>query len=170
MTAASQASLYITNYQCFLHLMPIESKMPSNHLILHHPFLLLPSIFPSIRVFSESVLCIRWPKYWSFSFSISLSNEYSVLISSRIDWLDFLAVQGTLKSVLQHHSSKASVLQHSAFFVVQFSHPYMTTGSQEISGVTGKLGLGVKNEAGQRSSPHSQQKSPKCSTWMHYQK
>ena len=102
--------------------------MPSNRLILCHPLLLLPSIFPSIRVFSiESVLHIRWPKYWSFSFSISPSKEYSGLISFRMDWLDFLAVQGTLKS-LQHHSSKASILQHSAFFIVQLSHPYMTTG------------------------------------------
>ena len=103
--------------------------MPSNHLILCHPLLLLPSIFPSIRVFSkESVLCIRWPKYWSFSFSISLFNEYSGLISFRMDWLDLLAVQGTLKSLLQHHSSKASILQRSAFFTVQLSHPYMITG------------------------------------------
>ena len=103
--------------------------MPSNHLILCHPLLLLPSIFPSIRVFSnESVLCIRWPKYCSFSFSISPCNEYSGLISFRIDWLDLLAVQGTLKSLLQHHSSKASILQHSAFFIVQLSHLYMTTG------------------------------------------
>ena len=103
--------------------------MPSNHLILYHTFLLLPSIFPSIRVFSnESILCIRWPKYWSFSFSISPSNEYSGLISFRIDWLDLLAVQETLKSLLQHHSSKASILQHLAFFIVQLSHPYMTTG------------------------------------------
>ena len=103
--------------------------MPSNHLILCHRLLLCPSIFPSIRVFSnESVLCIRWPKYWSFSFSISLSNEYSGLISSRIDWLDLFAVQGTLKSLLQHHSSKASILQQSTFFMVQLSHPYMTTG------------------------------------------
>ena len=103
--------------------------MPSNHLILCHPLLLLPSIFPSIRVFSdESVLRIRWPKYWSFSFSISPSNEYSGLISFRMDWLDVLAVQGTLKSLLQHHSSKPSILQHSAFFIVQLSHPYMTTG------------------------------------------
>ena len=109
--------------------MSIESMMPSNHLILCHPLLLLPSIFPSIRVFSnESVLCIRWPKYWSFSFSISPSNEYSGLISFRIDWFDLLAVQGTLKSLLQHHSSKASVLRNSAFFIVQLSHPYMTTG------------------------------------------
>ncbi len=103
--------------------------MPSNHLILCHPFLLLPSIFPSIRVFSsESALPIRWPKYWSFSFSISPSNEYSGLISFRMDWLDLLAVQETLKSLLQHHSSKASVLQRSAFLTVQLSHPYMTTG------------------------------------------
>ena len=103
--------------------------MPSSHLILCRPLLHLPSIFPSIRVFSnDSALCIRWPKYWSFSFSISPSNEYSGLISFRIDWLYLLAVQGTLKSLLQHHSSKTSILQHSAFFTVQFSHPYMTTG------------------------------------------
>ena len=103
--------------------------MPSNHLILCRPLLLPPSIFPNIRVFSnESALCIRWPKYWSFSFSISPFNEYSGLISFRIDWLDLLAVQGTLKSLLQHHSSKASILQHSAFFIVQLVHPYMTTG------------------------------------------
>ena len=103
--------------------------MPSNHLILCCPLLLLPSIFPSIRVFSnESVLCIRWPKYWSFSFSISPSNQYSGLISFRTDWLDLLAVQGTLKSLLQHHSSKAPILQCSAFFIIQLSHPYMTTG------------------------------------------
>ena len=103
--------------------------MPSKHLILCHPLLLPHSIFPNIRVFSnESVLCIRWPKYWSFSFSISPSNEYSGLISFRMDWLDLFSVQGTLKSLLRHHSSKASVLQHSAFFIVQLSHPYMTTG------------------------------------------
>ena len=102
--------------------------MPSNHLLLCHPLLLLPSIFPSIRVFSESVPCIRWPNHWSFSFSISPSNEYSGLISFRMDWLDLLAVQDTLKSLLQHHSSKASILRHSAFFTVQLSHPYMTTG------------------------------------------
>ena len=103
--------------------------MPSSHLILCYPLLFLPSIFPSIRVFSnESVLCIRWPKYWSFSFSLSLSNEYSGLISFRIDWFDLLAILGTLKSLLQHHSSKASILQHSALFVLQLSHPYMTTG------------------------------------------
>ena len=107
----------------------IELMMPSNHLILCHPLFLLPAVFPSIRVFSkESVLCIRWPKYWSFSFSISPSNEYSGLISFRIDWLDLFAVQGTLKSLLQHHSSEASILWHLAFFIVQLSHPYMTTG------------------------------------------
>ena len=109
--------------------MSTESVMPSNHLILCHPLLLLPSTFPSIRVFSnESALRIRWPKYWSFSFSISPSNEHPGLISFRMDWLDLLAVQGTLKSLLQHHSSKASILWHSAFFTVQLSHPYMTTG------------------------------------------
>ena len=109
--------------------MSIELVMPSNHLILCHPLLLLPSVFPSIRVFSnESVLHIRWPKYWSFSFIISPSSEHSGLISFRMDWLDLLAVQGTLKSLLQHHNSKASILQWSAFFIVQLSHPYMTTG------------------------------------------
>ena len=123
------ASLSITNSQSLLKLMSIESVMPPNHLTLCHPLLLLPSIFPSIRVFSnESVLCIRWPKYWSFSFSISPSNEHPGLISFRIDGLDLLAVQGTLKSLLQHHSSKASILLHSAFFIVQLSHPYMTAG------------------------------------------
>ena len=112
-----------------LKLMSIESVITSNHLILYHPLLLLPSNFPSIRVFSnQSVLHIRWPKYWSFSFSISPSNEYLGLISSETDWLELLAVQGTLKRLLQHHSSKASILWHSAFFMVQFSHPYMTTG------------------------------------------
>ena len=116
-------------YWSLLKLKSIESVMPSNHLILCRPLSLLPSIFPSIRVFSsESVLHIRWPKYWSFSFNISISNEYSGLISFRMDWLDLLAVQGALKSLLQHHSSKASILQHSAFFIVQISHPYMTTG------------------------------------------
>ena len=125
---ACQASLSITNSLSLPKPMSIESVMPSNHLILCRP-LLLPSIFPSVRVFSsESVLCIRWPKYWNFRFSISPSNEYSRLISFRMDWLDLLAVQGTLKSLLQHHSSKASILQHSAFFTVQLSHPYMTTG------------------------------------------
>ena len=128
-TAALWASLSITNSQSLLKLMSIESMMPSNHLILYHPFLLLPSIFPSIRVFSnESVLHIRWPKYWSFTFSVSPSSEYSGLISFRMDWLDLLAVQGTLKSLLQHHSSKASILRCSAFFMVQLLHPYMTTG------------------------------------------
>ena len=127
-TAARQASLFIANSQSSLKLMSIESVMPSNQLILCHPLLLLPSIFPSIRVFSnESGLHIRWPKYCSFSFSITPSNVYSELIYFRIDWFD-LAVQGTLKSLLQHHSSKASVLWHSAFFIVQLSHPYMTTG------------------------------------------
>ena len=109
--------------------MSIELVMPLNHLILCHPLLLLPSIFPSIRVFSnEPALHIRWPKYWSFSFNISLSNEHPGLISFRMDWLDLSAVQGTLKSLLQHHTSKVSILQHSAFFIVQLSHPYMTTG------------------------------------------
>ena len=121
-----QASLYITNFWTLLKLMSIESVMPSNHLILCHPLLLLPSIFPSIRVFSnESALWTRWPKYWSFSFNISSSNDHPGLISFRVDWLDLLAVQGTLKSLLQHHSSKASILQCSAFFTVQLSHPYM---------------------------------------------
>ena len=128
-TTASQASLSITISQSLLKLMSIESVMPSNHLILCHCLLCLPSIFPNIRVFSnESVLSNRQPKYWSLSFSISLSNEYSGLNSFKIDWLDLLAVQGTFKSLLQHHSSKASILQHSAFFTVQLSHPYMTTG------------------------------------------
>ena len=128
-TAARQASLSITNSWSLSKLMSIESVMPSNHLILCHPSLHLPSIFPSIRVLSnESALPIRWSKYWSFSFSISPSNEYSELISFRMDWLDLLAVQGTLKSILQHHSSKASTLWHSAFFSIQLSHPYMTTG------------------------------------------
>ena len=128
-TAALQASLSITNSQSLLKLMSIELVMPPSHLILCHPLLLLPSIFPSIRVFSnESVLCIRWPKYESFSFNISPSNERSELISFRMDWLDLLAVQRTLKSLLQHHSSKASILRHSACFMIQLSHPYMTTG------------------------------------------
>ena len=126
-TAAHQVSLSFTNSQSLLKLMSIELVMPSNHLILCHPLLL--SIFPSIRVFSnESILCISWPEYWSFSISISPSSEYSGLISFRVDWFDLLAVQGTLKTLLQHHSSKASVLQHSACFLVQFSHPYMTAG------------------------------------------
>ena len=128
-TAAHQASLSITNSWSLLKLMSIESVMPSSHLILCHLLLLLPSIFPSIRVFSnESVLPIRWPKYWSFSFSITPSKEHSGLIYFRMDWLDLLAVQGTLKSLLQHRSSKASILWCSAFFMVQLSHPYMTTG------------------------------------------
>ena len=124
-----EASLSITNPWSSPKLMPTESVMPSNHLILCHPLLLLPSIFPSIRVFSnESLLPIRWPKYWSFSFSISTSNEYSGLISFRMDWLDLLAVQGTLKSLFQHYSSKQSIILHLSFFRVQLSHPYMTTG------------------------------------------
>ena len=128
-TAAWQASLSITNSRSPLKPMSIELVMPSNHLILCHSLLLLLSIFPSIRVFSsESALLMRWPKYWSFSFSISPSNEHLGLISFRIEWLDLLAVQGTLKSLLQHHSSKASILQCSAFLIVQLSHPYMTTG------------------------------------------
>ena len=128
-TAARQASLSITISQRLLKFMSIKLVMASNHPILCHPLLLSPSIFPSIRVFSnESVLHSRWPKYWSFSFSISPSNEHSGLISFKIDWFDLLAVQGTLKSLLQYHSSKASILQCSAFFIVQFSHPYMTTG------------------------------------------
>ena len=127
-TAARQASPSITISQSLLRLMSISSVMPSNHLILCHP-IFLPSIFPSNRVFSsESALCIRCPKYWTFGFSSSLSDEYSQLISFRIDWLYFLAVQGTLKSLLQHHSSKASILRRSAFFMVRLSHPYMTTG------------------------------------------
>ena len=126
-TAAPQASLSITNSRSLHKLMSIKLVMPSRHLILCHPFLFLPSIFPSIRCFSnEWALCISWPKYWSFSFSISPSNEYSGLISFRMDWLDLLVVQGTLKSLLQHHSSKASVLWHSPFFIVQLSHPYKT--------------------------------------------
>ena len=128
-TTVQQASLSITNSQSLLRLMSIASVMPSNRLILCCPLLLLPSVFPSIRVFSkESVLCIRWPNYWSFSFNISLSNEYSRLISFRMNWLDLLEVQGTLRSLLQHHSSKGSILWCSAFFTVQLSHPYMTTG------------------------------------------
>ena len=127
-TAAHQTSLSITNSQSLLKLVSIELVMPSNHLILCHPLLLPPSIFPNIRVFSnESVLHIRWPKYWSFSFNITPSNEHSGLISFRIDWLDLLAVQGTLKSLLQHHSSKASILQCSDFFIVQLSYPISNT-------------------------------------------
>ena len=128
-TTACQASLSIINSRSPLKPMSIELVMPSNHLILCCPCLLLPSVFPGIRVFSnESVLRIRWPKYWSFSFNISPFNEHPGLISFRMDWLDLLAVQGTLKSLLQHHSSKASILQCSAFFIVQLSHSYMTTG------------------------------------------
>ena len=129
-TAARQAFLSIANSWSLLRLMSIKSVMPSNHLVFCRPLLLLPSIFPNIRVLisDESVLCIRWPELWSFSFSISPSSEYSGLISFRIDWLDLLAVQGTLKSLFQHHSSKTSILQRSAFFIVQLSHPYMTTG------------------------------------------
>ena len=128
-TAAHQAFLSITNSWSLLKLMSIETVMPSNHLILYHPLLLLPSIFSRIRVFSsELALRIKWPKYWSFSFSISPSNEYSGMISFRMNWLDLLAIQGTLKSLLQHHSLKASILQHSAFLMVQLSHLHMTTG------------------------------------------
>ena len=128
-TAARQVSLSIISSWSLLKLMSIESVIPSSHLILCHPLLLLPPIPPSIRVFSnESTLRMRWPKYWSFSISISPSNEHPGLISFRMDWLDLLAVQGTLKSLLQHHSLKASILWHSAFFTVQLSHPYMTTG------------------------------------------
>jgi len=127
--AACQASLSITNSRSLLKLMSIESVMPSSHFILCLPLLLLPPIPPNIRVFSnESALCIRWPKYWRFSFSISPSNEHPEMISLRMDWLDLLAVQGTLKSLLQHHSSKASILRCSTFLIVQLSHPYMTTG------------------------------------------
>ena len=128
-TEAHQASLSFTIPWSLPKFISIESVMPFNHLIFYHPFLLLASVFPSIRVFSnESALCIRWPKYWSFSFSISLYNEYSGLISFRIDWLALLAVQETLKSLLQHHNLKESVLQCSAFFMAQLSHPYMTIG------------------------------------------
>ena len=128
-TAACQSSLSITNSWSMLKLISIESVMPSNHLILCRSLILLPSVFPNMRIFSnESVLCIRWPKYCSFNLSISPSNEYLGLISFRIDWFDLLAVQGTLKSLLQHYSSKASILRCSAFFIIQLSHPYMTTG------------------------------------------
>ena len=131
-TTARQASLSITISQSLLKFMSIKSVMPSKHLILCHPLLLPPSIFPSIRVFSnESVLCITWPKYWSFSFSISPSNDYSGLISFRMDWLDLLAVPRTLKSLLQHHSSEASILRHSTFLMVQLSHLYMKNHSFE---------------------------------------
>ena len=152
-TAARQASLSITISQSLLKFMSTESVMPSNYLILCCPLLPLPSIFPSIRVFSnESVLHIRWQKYWSLSFSITPSNEYSGLISFRIDWFDFLAVQGTLKSLLQHHSSKASIPQCSAFFMVQLSHPYMTTGKTIAlpdKEVVGQQGMGQSKEMSQ---------------------
>ena len=129
MDCSTQASLSITNSRSLLKLLSIELVMTSNHLILCRPLLLLPSIFPSIRFFSnESALCIKWPKYWSFSFNISPSNEHTRLISYRMDWLDLLAIQGTLKSLLQHHSSKTSILWCSAFFTVQLSHLFMTTG------------------------------------------
>ena len=135
-TAACQASLSITNSRSLFKFMSIELVMPSNHLILCRPLLLLPSVFPSIRILSnELVLCIWWPKYWSFSFSISLSSEYSGLISFSIDWLDLLAIQGTLKSLLQHHSSKTSILRHSAFFIVHLSHSYIASiHSADING------------------------------------
>ena len=143
-TAACQASLFITNSRSLLKLMSIESVMPSNHLILCRPLLLLPSIFLRVRTFSnESVLQIRWPKYWSFSFSISPSNEYSGLISFRNDWLDLLAVQGTLKGLHHHHSSKPSILQRSAFLIVQLSHPYMTT--RKIIALTRRTFVGKVN-------------------------
>ena len=139
--AAHQASLSITNSQSSLRLTSIESVMPSSHLILWRPLLLLPPIPPSIRVFSnESILRIRWPKYWSFNFNISLFYEHTGLISFRMDWLDLLAVQETLKSLLQYHSSKASILQHSAFFIVQLSHPYTTTG--KTIALTGRTFVG----------------------------
>ena len=139
-TAARQASLCITNSRSLPKLMSIELVMPSNHLILCLPLLFPLSIFPSIRVFSnESALCIRWPKYWSFSFSISPSNEYSGLISFRMDWLDLLAVQGILKSLIQHHSPKASIFWRSAFFIVQLSYPYMTTGNIFQNNLMGKV-------------------------------
>ena len=138
---ACQASLSITNFWSLLKIMSIESMMLSNHLILCRPLLLLPSIFPRIRVFSnKSALRIRWPKFWSFSFSIRPSNEYSGLISCRMDWIDLLAIQGTLKSLLQHHNSKASILWHSAFFTVQLSHLHMTTGKT--------IALTIQNFAG----------------------
>ena len=154
-TAAHQTSLTITNSQSSLKLKYISSVMPSNHLILCHPLLLPPSIFP-IRVYSsELALCVRWPKYWSFSFSISPSNEYSELISFTMGWLDLLAVQGILKSLLQYHSSKASILQRSAFFTVQLSHPYMTTG-KTIALARGSFILRLDNR--ERTQPAHQQK------------
>ena len=139
-TAACQGSPSITNSWSLLKLMSIESVIPSNCLFLCRPLLLPPSVFPSIRISSnESVLCIKWLKYWNFSFNISPSNEYSVLISFRMDWLDLLGVQGTLKSLLQHRSSKASILRRSAFFIVQLSHPYMTTGKTLSEAAAAKL-------------------------------
>ena len=141
-TAAHQASLSFTISCSLLKFMFIESFMLSNHLILHCPFLLLPSVFPSIRVFSNELpLLIRWPKYWSFSFSISPSNEYSGLISSSVDWFDLLAVQRTLKNLLQHHNLKISILWHSAFFINQLSHPYMTTGKIIASSIQTFVGI-----------------------------
>ena len=138
-TAAHQVPLSFTTSRSLLRLMSIELVMPSNHLIFCHPLLLLLSIVPGIRVFSsESALCIRWPKYWSISLSISPSSEYSGLISFRVDWFDLRAVEGTLKSLLQHHNSKASILWHSAFFMVQLSHPYMTSGKNLASGGEGQ--------------------------------
>ena len=140
-TVVPQASLSITNFRSLLKLTSVELVMPSNHLILFHPLLLLPSVFPSISIFSnESALCIRWPKYWSFSFNISPSNEHPGLICFGMDYLDLLAVQGILKNLLQHHSSKASVLQCSTFFIVQLSHPYMTTG--KTVALTGRTFVG----------------------------
>ena len=145
-TAAHQASLPITNSRSPPNPLSIESVMPSNHLILCRPLPLLPSIFPSIRVFSnESALRIRWPKYWSFSFNISPTKEHPGLISFRMDWLDLLAVQGALRSLLQHHSSKASILRRSAFFIVQLSHPYMTTGKTTALIECGPLEKGMAN-------------------------
>ena len=141
-TAAHQASLTITYYWSLLKLMSIKLVMPSNHLTLSHPLLLLPSVFPSIRVFSnESVLCIKWPKYWSFSFIISPSSEYSGLICLKIDWFDLLAIQGTFRSLLQHHSSEASILWHSAFFMVQLSQLYVTTEKITRTFVGGVMSL-----------------------------
>ena len=147
-TAARQASLSITNSQSLLKLMSIESMMPSNHLILCHPLLLSPSIFHSIRVFSnESALRIRWPKYWSFSFNISPSNEYSGLISFRMNWLDLLAVQGTLKSLLQHHSSKTSILRWSAFFITKILKTILCPVSTQVRPPTSSKGVHVEAEA-----------------------
>ena len=159
--AACQASVFVTNSWSSLTLTSIESVMPSSHLILCHPLFLLPSVPPSIRLFSnEWTLRMRWPKYWSFSFSIIPFKEHPGLISFRMDWLDLLAVQGTLKSLLQHHSSKASIIRHSAFFTVQLSHPYMTTGKtvalirQNFVGkVMSLLFGGLQNDCRQRLQP-----------------